>query len=32
VTYNGLPLYFYSGDTAAGAANGVYTHRAAVKP
>ena len=32
VTYNGLPLYFFSGDTAPGDANGVYTNWAAVKP
>ena len=32
VTYNGLPLYFYSGDTAPGDANGIYTGWAAVKP
>jgi predicted lipoprotein with Yx(FWY)xxD motif len=32
VTYNGLPLYFYSGDHAAGDANGVYTGWSAVKP
>jgi predicted lipoprotein with Yx(FWY)xxD motif len=32
VTYNGLPLYFFSGDAAPGDANGVYTNWAAVKP
>ena len=32
VTYNGLPLYFFSGDHAKGDSNGVYTDWAAVKP
>jgi predicted lipoprotein with Yx(FWY)xxD motif len=32
VTYNGLPLYFFSGDTAPGVANGIYSGWSAVKP
>jgi predicted lipoprotein with Yx(FWY)xxD motif len=32
VTYNGLPLYFFSGDSAPGDSNGVYTNWSAVKP
>jgi predicted lipoprotein with Yx(FWY)xxD motif len=32
VTYNGLPLYFFQGDSAPGDANGVYTNWEAVKP
>ena len=32
VTYNGLPLYFFSGDKAPGDAKGVYPHWSAVKP
>ncbi|HLY13981.1 MAG TPA: hypothetical protein VKR24_06490 [Candidatus Limnocylindrales bacterium] len=32
VTYNGLPLYVFSGDTAPGDSNGIYTHWSAVKP
>ncbi len=32
VTYGGLPLYFFTGDTKPGDANGVYTGWAAVKP
>jgi predicted lipoprotein with Yx(FWY)xxD motif len=32
VTYNGLPLYFFSGDSAPGDANGVYPNWEAVKP
>ena len=32
VTYNGLPLYFFSGDSAPGDANGVYPSWEAVTP
>ena len=32
VTYNGLPLYFFSNDKAPGDANGVYPEWEAVKP
>jgi len=32
VTYNGVRLYFYSGDSAVGDSNGIYTHWSAVKP
>ena len=32
VTYNGLPLYFFSGDKAPGDSKGVYTNWEAVKP
>jgi predicted lipoprotein with Yx(FWY)xxD motif len=32
VTYNGVPLYFFSGDNAVGDSNGIYTHWSAVKP
>ena len=32
VTYNGLPLYFFSGDSAVGDSNGVYANWTAVKP
>lgn len=32
VTYNGLPVYFFSGDKAVGDSNGIYTNWNAVKP
>jgi predicted lipoprotein with Yx(FWY)xxD motif len=32
VTYKGLPLYFYSGDSAVGDANGIYPEWMATKP
>jgi predicted lipoprotein with Yx(FWY)xxD motif len=32
VTYNGVPLYFYSGDQAVGDSNGIYTDWNAIKP
>jgi len=32
VTYNGLPLYFFKGDSAPGDSNGVYTNWEAVTP
>ena len=32
VTYNGLPLYFYSGDKTPGDSKGIYTNWVAVKP
>jgi predicted lipoprotein with Yx(FWY)xxD motif len=31
-TYNGLPLYFFSGDSAVGDSNGIYTNWTAVRP
>jgi len=32
VTYNGVPLYFFSGDHAVGDSNGIYTNWSTVKP
>jgi predicted lipoprotein with Yx(FWY)xxD motif len=32
VTYNGLPIYFFTGDSKPGDGNGVYTNWEAVKP
>ena len=32
VTYNGMPLYFFKNDKAAGDANGIYEYWEAVKP
>jgi predicted lipoprotein with Yx(FWY)xxD motif len=32
VTYDGKPLYFFSGDTKPGDSNGVYTNWESVKP
>jgi predicted lipoprotein with Yx(FWY)xxD motif len=32
VTYNGLPLYFFQGDTKPGDANGIYTNWEMAKP
>jgi predicted lipoprotein with Yx(FWY)xxD motif len=32
VTYNGLPLHFFSGDSAPGDTNGIYPKWSAVKP
>jgi predicted lipoprotein with Yx(FWY)xxD motif len=32
VTYNGIPIYYFSGDRAPGDANGVYTNWTSVAP